>query len=253
MSEPALSLGRPDYTRLEFGPPLEDRPYVIANMVASADGKVVIEGTERGLGSADDQALMRELRVHADVVLNGAGTLRASGTSSKVPEELQRLRESAGKRPHPIAAVVTASADLPLEALFFTARDFEAVVYVSEQADRARIEAALATGRPVVMVPAEDHLPSMFRHMRRELGASLLLVEGGPATNGELFDRGLVDELFLTLGAVVVSGDGTLTAARSARAASLDGVSRLDLVSAAVSPSTSEVDLRYRVAGRGAR
>ena len=75
--------GKPDYTALSFPPPPADRPTVILNMVSSADGRAVIEGTERGLGSPTDQRLMRELRVHADVVLNGAGTLRASGTSSR--------------------------------------------------------------------------------------------------------------------------------------------------------------------------
>jgi riboflavin biosynthesis pyrimidine reductase len=212
---------------------------------------VVVEGTEQGLGSPDDQALMRELRVHADVVLNGAGTLRASGTSSRVPEELQRQRVASGKSAHPIGAVVTATADLPLDRLFFTARDFEAIVYAAEDADPARLDAARATGRTVVTVPAADHVPWMLAHMRWELGASLVLVEGGPATNGELFDRGLVDELFLTLGAVVVSGDGTLTAVRSGRAASLEALSRLELLSAAMNARTSEVYLRYRVAGRG--
>ena len=58
--------GRPDYTALSFPDPPPDRPYVIVNMVSAADGKITIEGTERGLGSKSDQLLMRELRVHAD-------------------------------------------------------------------------------------------------------------------------------------------------------------------------------------------
>ena len=80
---PDLTPGRPDYAGLAFPPPPPDRPYVIVNMVSSVDGRAAIEGTERGLGSTTDQALMRELRVHADVVLNGASTLRASGSSPR--------------------------------------------------------------------------------------------------------------------------------------------------------------------------
>lgn len=72
---------KPDYTRLEFGAAPLDRPYVILNMVSSIDGKAVVEGSEKGLGSKTDQRLMRELRTNADTILNGAGTLRASGTS----------------------------------------------------------------------------------------------------------------------------------------------------------------------------
>ena len=99
----AWSPGKPDYTALDLPAPPPDRPYVIANTVMSADGKSVIEGTEQGLGSAVDQRLMRELRVNADVVLNGAGTLRASGTSSRLGDEaLEAIRleqrEAAGTR-----------------------------------------------------------------------------------------------------------------------------------------------------------
>jgi len=250
---PNVSLGRPDYTALEFGPPLDDRPYVIANMVSSADGKVVVEGTEQGLGSPDDQALMRELRFHADVVMNGAGTLRASGTSSRVPEALQQRRIAAGKPANPLGTVVTSSGDLPLDRAFFTARDFEAMVFASEKAGDERLEALRATGRPLVVMPSDAGTAWVLRHVRQELGASLLLVEGGPSLNGELFDGGLIDELFLTVGSVVVGGDGTKTAVQSERAPDLDALTHLDLVSAAVNAATSEVYLRYRVDGRGAR
>ena len=56
---------KPDYTALDFPDPPADRPYIYVNMVMSTDGKVVIEGTEQGLGSPIDQRLMRELRVSA--------------------------------------------------------------------------------------------------------------------------------------------------------------------------------------------
>src|SRR4051794_7690028 len=119
-------LGKPDYTSLLFPEPPPDRPYVYVNMVSSVDGKVVIEGNERGLGSAVDQRLMRELRVHADVVFDGAGTLRASGTSSRVDDPaLEALRVQRGKAAVPIAATLSHSGDLPLDRAFFTARDFE--------------------------------------------------------------------------------------------------------------------------------
>src|SRR5688572_9888313 len=137
--------GKPDYTALTFPDPPDDRPYVYLNMVSSVDGKVVIEGTERGLGSPVDQRLMRELRVHADVVLNGAGTLRASGTSSRLGDPaLEALRVERGKPAAPIAATLSHSGDLPLDRTFFTARDFDAVVYLSEAASEERRRAVEA-------------------------------------------------------------------------------------------------------------
>lgn len=253
MPEPTIQAGKPDYTALEFPGAPPDRPYVIVNMVSSLDGKVVIEGTEQGLGSKIDLQLMRELRVHADIVMNGAGTLRASGTSSRVSNpELEEQRERAGRTRHPLAAVLSESGDLPLDRAFFTARDFDAVVFVTESTPAERRAAIEATGRRVIVLPEEDTVRVMLRRMRAELGARLLLVEGGPTLNGALFAAGLVDEYFTTLGPVVVGGDGTLTAVRGDATPSKESTTRLELMSAFLNADTSEIYLRYRVNGRGA-
>ncbi|MGE5594601.1 MAG: RibD family protein [Hyphomicrobiales bacterium] len=239
---------KPDYTSLDLPPAPGDRPYILMNMVMSADGKVVIEGTEQGIGSKVDQRLMRELRVNADVVMNGASTLRASGTSSRLGDEgLEALRIERGKPRFPIAATISRSGNLPLDRLFFTARDFPAVVYLSDTALPERRQALEATGRPVHLVPAGRELGAMLEHMRHELGAQVLLVEGGPTVNAELWRMGVVDEYFLTLGPVVVAGRDTLTAAEGPAAFRREELPHLQLVSAVPNEETSEVYLRYRV------
>ena len=214
----------------------------------SADGKVAIEGTEKGIGSKVDQRLMRELRVNADVVMNGAGTLRASGTSSRLgDEELERLRESRGKPRFPIAAVISRSGDLPYERLFFTARDFNAVIYLTAETPPERVEQARATGRKVHILEEGDHIREMLRHMRAELDAEVLLLEGGPTLNADFFARDCVDELFLTIGPVIVGGRETLTAVEGPRAFSLAEARRLELISSWTNPDTNELYLRYRL------
>src|SRR3954471_6070939 len=50
-----------------------------ANMVAPIDGGTAVDGTTAGLGSAADQRLFAVLRDLADVLLVGAGTIRAEG------------------------------------------------------------------------------------------------------------------------------------------------------------------------------
>lgn len=238
----------PNYTSLTFPAAPADRPYVVLNMVSSVDGRITVEGTERGLGSPRDQRLMRELRVHADVTLNGAGTLRASGTSSRLGDPaLEDLRVARGRPRSPIAAVLSRSGDLPLERLFFTARDFEAIVYLSDAAPDDRAHAIEATGRRVVRLSAHEEIRAMLDHMRHDLGAQLLLVEGGPTINGQLFELGCVDEFFLTLGGVIVNGNHLKTAVQSDRDPSLDALTHLELVSAIPNGETNEVYLRYRV------
>lgn len=239
---------KPDYTALDLPEPPTDRPYILMNMVMSADGKVVIEGTEAGIGSKTDQRLMRELRVNADAVLNGANTLRASGTSSRLGDEgLEELRIANGKPRFPIAVGLSRSGKLPLDKIFFTARDFDAVVYLSEEAPADRKAALVATGRPVHIVPAGAEITAMLKHMRQELDVKVLLVEGGPTVNAQMYELGVVDEYFLTLGPVIVGGRDTLTAVEGESAFSRDDVKHLELLAAVPNPETNEVYVHYRV------
>jgi len=241
----------PDYTALQFPPRPSGRPYVITNMVSSADGKVVIEETEQGLGSATDQRLLRELRVHADVVLNGAGTLRKSGSSSRLNSDaLTAIRREQGKPETPIAAVLSRSGALPLDRAFFRARDFDAVVYLSDQAPAENRRAIEATGRRVVVLPDAEAVPSMVRHMHEELGAGLLLAEGGPTILGRLFEADLVDEYFLTLSGVIVGG-GAPSTVEGPRISTRDAITRFELVASVPNTIDGEVYLRFRRPGGG--
>jgi 2,5-diamino-6-(ribosylamino)-4(3H)-pyrimidinone 5'-phosphate reductase len=245
----ARGVTKPDYTNLELPPPPDHRPYVLLNMVMSTDGKVVIEGTEQGIGSKVDHRLMREIRVNADIVMNGASTLRASGTSSRLNDEaLEVMRRQRGKPTSPIAAVMSRSGDLPLDKMFFRSREFDAIIYAAPEMPAEKVAAIAATGRTVhVLAPTANDILEMLRHMRLELGAEVLLCEGGPDMNAQLFALDVVDEYFVTLGPVVIGGKNTLTAVEGQRAFSREEVRHVELVSAVPNPETSEVYLRYRV------
>jgi 5-amino-6-(5-phosphoribosylamino)uracil reductase len=243
-------LPKPDYTSLDHPEPPAERPYVLINMVTSVDGKIVIEGTEQGIGSEVDQRLMRELRVNVDMVINGASTLRASGSSPRLGDEaLERLRLDRGLSRCPLGATISRSGELPLDRLFFTADDFDAVVFLSETAAEERRAAIRATGRRVIDLPRGREVDAMLRVMRQELDVRVLLAEGGPTLNRQLFDINGVDEVFVTVGPVVVGGRDTLTAVEGSAAYTRDSVRRLKLVAAVPNEQTGEVYLRYRTRG----
>jgi riboflavin biosynthesis pyrimidine reductase len=54
------------------------RPWIRANMVASADGAATVSGRSGGLSREADRTVFGVLRALADVVLVGAGTVRAA-------------------------------------------------------------------------------------------------------------------------------------------------------------------------------
>jgi len=238
----------PDYSDLALPPPPPGRPYVLVNMVMSADGKVVVEGNELGIGSDADRRLMRQLRANADVVLAGAATLRATGTSSRIgAPSLEERRIRQGKRRLPLAATLSASGNLPLDRAFFTATDFDAVVYLASPTARAR-QAAEQTGRRVVVLPGGgETVPAMLQHLRAELDCQVLLCEGGPTLNAALFQIGAVDEYFVTVGPVIVGGRETLTPVGGVLPFTRAALPAMDLISAVASFDTGEVYCRYRI------
>ncbi len=65
-------------------------PFVRVNFVSSADGAVTVDGRSGGLGSDADHRVFGMLRQLADVVLVGAGTVRAENYRG-------------ARRPHPRA------------------------------------------------------------------------------------------------------------------------------------------------------
>lgn len=93
--------------------PPAGRPWVMVNMIASADGAVTVGGTSGGLGSPADRAVFAAVRACADWILAGAGTVRAERYRLPRPSAAARAaRLAAGRSERPGLAVVSASLDL---------------------------------------------------------------------------------------------------------------------------------------------
>lgn len=57
--------------------PPDDRPFVAMNFAATVDGRATIDGVSGPIGSDTDTAMLSGLRARFDVVMIGAGTMRA--------------------------------------------------------------------------------------------------------------------------------------------------------------------------------
>lgn len=222
------------------------RPFVAVNMVSTVDGKAAVAGRVAGIGSRFDRALMNRIRLGFELVLSGAGTLRADGFNPAVLPAVSEQRVRRGLRPQPIAAVVTATGAIPLRGRFWTQPGLERVIFTCERGvleHQDQFE-ALALRARVVVVGADDvDLDALTRFTHTELGVKRLLVEGGPTLNHGLFALDLVDELFLTLAPRIVGGRA-MTIVDAPSEPALD-FHRLELLS--YSLLDSEIYLRYRV------
>jgi 5-amino-6-(5-phosphoribosylamino)uracil reductase len=184
-----------------------ERPWVLVNMIASLDGAVAVDGRSGGLGRPADRTMFSALRAVADVVLAGAGTVRAEGYGPPRPRPATRAARSArGQAEAPRLAVVSRSLDLDPRAALFS--DAEAPPYVLTCAASPETQRGALAGAAEVVVAgdAEVDLAAGLAELRRR-GVQTVCCEGGPTLNGALLAADLVDEWALTVAPLLVGGD----------------------------------------------
>lgn len=193
---------------LDF-PEREDRPYTIANFVASADGRAALKGRSAPLSDDGDRALFHGLRECVDAIIVGTGTLRTEryGRLIRDPDARQRRLEH-GLQADPLACVVTRSGDLPLDIPMF--EEERVLVFAPEQVEGVET---------VRIDPAELTLATVVKGLHADYGVRSLLCEGGPTLFGSFVHERLVDELFLTLAPKLAGGGSAPTVTSGAELA----------------------------------
>ncbi len=180
--------------------------WVRVNMVSSVDGAAVLEGRVGALTGPADQQLLVLLRSLSDVLLVGAGTLRAEGYGPvRASRSLADVRRDSGQLPHPRLAVLTRSVAVDLASRAFTEAPERPIVITTEQADPHRRRAAAEVADVVVAGEHDVDLPLALERLEGD-GMRRMLSEGGPHTLGELYAEDLVDELCLAVSPVVTGG-----------------------------------------------
>jgi riboflavin biosynthesis pyrimidine reductase len=202
-----------------------DRPTIVANFVSSVDGIVALGPSEPSAGggeisgfSESDRFMMALLRGLADVVIVGAGTVRAGGNHEWTPrrvapalaESLAVWRSDLKLALQPTTVVVTARGDVDPAHPGLSAPDVPVIV-VTTRAGAARLaRLALPPNMRVEIAGDDGQVPAhAVLDIVRGTGARLALCEGGPHLFGELLRAGLIDELFLTVAPQVIGRDDT--------------------------------------------
>jgi riboflavin biosynthesis pyrimidine reductase len=181
---PAADLSDEDLSAAYAFP--EQRPWVRANMVSTLDGSM--RGPDHGSRSIStpvDQRVFSIARRRADVILVGAGTIRA-----------EDYRPSALT-----VAIVTSRLDLPLSLRMFSERTDTHARPIALTTARAAASASDELRAVIDVLPCGDDAVDLHRVVAElgERGLGRIHCEGGPSLLGDLVSAGLLDELLLTL------------------------------------------------------
>ncbi len=188
---------------------LDDRtvPHLRLNFVSSLDGAATLDGRSGGLGNEQDQRVMNALRTFSDVVLVGAGTVRAEGYGGlDLGPDAVQWRVENGLPAEPVFAIVSGHLDLDPESGPFVDPPVRPLIFTHDGAPAHR-RRALSRVADVITCGTDT---VDLHQMRAELNARALpqvLCEGGPSLLGSMLEADVVDELCLSLGATMVGGE----------------------------------------------
>jgi len=211
---------------LGFPPAWSGRPWIYANVIASANGvltwhragahddpvRVIAGGDFTRSGRLADLALMRHLRACADAVSVGAQTLRDHPDLVATPGELgggladslARFRKERGLRRFPLQVVYTESGRLDLDAPIFNTPDLMTVIVTTDSGARA-LRARGGDDMDITIFTAGDEriesggLIRSHERLLAEFGVRYLDCEGGMVVLESLHGAGLLDEIFVTV------------------------------------------------------
>jgi riboflavin biosynthesis pyrimidine reductase len=218
-----------------------DRPYVVANMVATADGRATLGGHTEAISSDEDRELFHSLRSQVDAVMVGTGTIAIEryGPLARRPEVRQR-RAALGLAETPPCVTASRSMELPVDAPLFEDPESHVIVLTNSDREPPPCRCRLTVER----LPGEDlDLVAGAALVRERHGIRAMLLEGGPTLLASMLNVGLVDDLFLSVSPLVAGGDEPSLLEGSA----LDRPLKLALVS--VLEGESFLYLRYHLAG----
>ena|SRR5215207_2996331 len=199
------------------GPAPADRPFVLLNMIATADGRATIAGRTAPIANRADYELFHALRERVDAVMVGAETIRVEGYG---PMEQ-------------LAVVVSRSVDLPTGRGLLAAPG-NRVVIVTPSPDAELLPCAAT-----VSYLREGDLGTALRRLKTEYGVESIDCEGGPGLNATVIPSGLVDELHLVLAPKLAGGPDPLTV--------YSGPALLDLALLSLHESGGYLFARYRL------
>lgn len=205
---PARDLDDGELRRL-YAYPARGKTWVRANLITSLDGGATTDGTSGPMGGTGDRLIFNLLRELADVIVVGAGTVRIEQYSGAHVSAAQRQRRQArGQSEVPQLAIVTQGGRLDRDMVVFTRTEVPPLVLTCRAAlGQTRqglgdlCEVLDCSGAETGRVDVAALLGVLeARQMRR------ILTEGGPMLLGSFIDRGLLDELCLTVAPYVVGG-----------------------------------------------
>ena len=178
-------------------------PFVTAKYAMSLDGKIAARsGDSKWISGEESRLFAHLLRAQSDAIMVGINTVLADD-----PQLTARDADGNANERQPLRVVLDSSGRMPSDANMLTAPGDTLVVVVDD------FEGEVWEGAEVAKMPAGKggvDLPSLLAALG-ERDITSVLVEGGGATIGALFDLNLVDRVVAFVAPVIIGGNEAIS------------------------------------------
>jgi len=185
------------------------RPFVFINSAMSADGKIsTFERRQVRISGQADKARVDLLRAESDAIMVGVGTVLADDPSLGVKSASSReARRKRGQPEEPLRVVADSRARTPPFAKILGPG---CIVAATGNAPQERLDCLSSKCEIMVCGKERVDLTVLFSRLF-DRGVKRLMVEGGATLNWSLLELGLVDELYVYMGAMLIGGENAPT------------------------------------------
>jgi len=192
------------------------RPFVVATFAMTVDGKVTTKNLAPvDFTSREDKLHLFRQRALADAVLLGHTSLKRDNVRLGLPVDLQQARTKRKETPAPLRVIVSNKGRIDSRLKVFQSTISPILIFSTT---RMPTQAALK-GKATLHLTKSDEidLATMLETLRSRYNVRRLACEGGPTLFRALLERGLIDQLNLTIAPYMFGG---------AKAPTLTGVSK---------------------------
>jgi len=178
----------------------------------TVDGKITTRDfSPVNFTSREDKMHLFRQRALADAVLIGYGTLKLDDVRLGVPDELRQARRKRGQTPAPLRVIVSNEGKIDNRLKVFQS-DISPIIIFSTTRMPRKTQAALRQKATLHLRKTKYvDLSGMLRTLRRQHKVRTVACEGGPTLFRSLLERGLVDQLNLTIAPYLFGGAGAPT------------------------------------------
>ena len=183
------------------------RPFVVATFAMTADGKVTTRNfVPVDFTSREDKLHLFRQRALADAVLLGHTSLKRDNVRLGIPADLQQARIKQKKSPAPLRVIVSNKGRIDSRLKIFQSAISPILIFSTTRMPK-KTRTALEGKATLHLTDCDEiDLAAMLKTLRRKYKVRALACEGGPTLFRSLLERGLVDQLNLTIAPYMFGG-----------------------------------------------